>query len=66
MEDEKKRLLRGKKKLGKPVFNNILFGWLYAQNCFPMQDLDATLRGKSEELGKNENATLSDRDKNIP
>lgn len=56
----KEKLLRGKKKLGKPIFNDVLFGWLYAQDCFPMQKSDATLRGKDSDT------TLSDRDKNTP
>lgn len=66
MDDGQKRLLRGKKKLPKPIFCNTLFGWYFAWGCFPGQVLDATLRGKSEKLGKNEDATLLDRDKNTP
>jgi len=63
--DERKKLLRAKKKLGKPVFNNILFGWFSAWGCFPDRELDATLRGKKLP-GKTEDATLADRDKNTP
>lgn len=67
MEDKKKMLLRGKKKLGKPVFNNILYGWFSAWGCFPGRELDTTLRGKNQDSGQTaEDATLSDGDKNTP
>lgn len=62
MDDGLKTLLRGKKKKVKPIFCNSLFGWFSAWGCFPGRELDTGLR----ELGKTEDATLVDRDKNTP
>ncbi len=63
---ELKTLLGSRQDRFKGGFSGGLYNYFWSQGCFPDRELDATLRGKSEELGKDGDATLSDRDKNTP
>lgn len=53
--DKLNTLLHGRQDRFKGGYSFGLYSYLWSQGCFPDRKLDATLRGKEEKLGKEEN-----------